>query len=275
MSFYGSRYEEIAKTFATLFIKNSGRENVTASSPSSSSIQIDSDGKQGEMTFDSGNRWISLTGRVSPDNRCFIYHSNPDQTSDTSKVVMSAKSEIEEGETTVWREIKEDDVTILDLTKNNELKIQAIGYDKAGHIYFKSDDVKIFRIPKVEVAKTLEEIQKRLEDAETDITNLNEETEKIPGILADAETQKERISELERSCGNMSELSPYSDISLANAIGNISGLRASLSRGNMSLSDIVGELATEVSEAQGSVAYFGDNLKDVVARLTALEEKIK
>lgn len=275
MSFYGSRYEEIAKTFATFFIRNGGRENTAAGSPIANSFQIDSDGKHGEMTFDSGNRWISLSGQISPDNRCFIRHNGPNKNSDTSKIILSAKSEIEEDGKMVWKEIKEDDETILDLTKNNELKIQAIGYDEAGHLYFKSDDTKIFKIPKVEVAKTLEEIQARLKNAEDNISVLNEETEKIEGIMAEAETQKVHISELERFCGDMSELSTYKDISLSNAIGDISSLRNSLKLGDISLSEIAANLEVRVSSAEGSVSYFGDNLKEIVARVTALEDKIK
>ena len=231
MSFYGSRYEEVAKTFATFFIKNSGKEK-TSILTSPGSAQIDSDGKQGEMTFDSGNQWIALSGRMNPDNRCFIYHNGPNKNSDKSKLVMSATSEILEGEETVNKEVvDEDGNVILDLTKNNELKIQAIGYDETGHIYFDSNNTKIFKIPKVEVAKTLEELTRRVTEAEEDIINLTEQDVEtltsIENLVSDVSGLTTSVLSLNNLVGSRNNMSNLSGVSITGTIGNISALNGS------------------------------------------------
>ena len=149
MSFYGTVYYQIANAFASFYINNSGKVNNTSfidSSEVTNNLEIAADGRDGFVTFDSGNRWIGLVGDPAA-NTCTFYHAAADTNNLTleSSFLLASSDEVS-GKTPIS----------INLSQDVYLKTKTISYDKAGHIsttgldYFKIPQINIFSKIKIE-----------------------------------------------------------------------------------------------------------------------------
>jgi hypothetical protein len=75
MSFYGTIYNQISNAFEHIHVRNSGKNNNDVFIDKEETIRAD--GREGEICFDTGNRWITLEGDAT-ENFCKIYHAEPD-----------------------------------------------------------------------------------------------------------------------------------------------------------------------------------------------------
>ena len=143
MSFYGTVYYQISNAFASFFIKNTGLNNKEFLTEVSNSLEIPADGRDGQLTFDAGNRWIQMEGDTV-NNYCKIYHAAPDESD-----LITQKSFLLVSEESELSELLGKDITDINLSNDTYLKTKILEYDKAGHI--SKTGLEYFKIPRINI----------------------------------------------------------------------------------------------------------------------------
>lgn len=244
MSFYGTIYHQISDAFSEFFIKNSGVNNNDFLSNTTSSMNIEADGRAGKLSIDSGNAWIQLEGSAgtqdSPeDNICKIYHSKPDTNNLTTNKVFEEASSVP----------SEKELIEVDLSTNKYLKINNIKYDKAGHISESGDTYLYFK--QVNAAKELDEMRDDIDKFKSDV---NAELDNFDKRLIDQEQFEQRVKDLENLkageainfIGTTTDFTNKKTVTLCNGIGNIDYLRNNGKNGStVVLKESVSDLGSE------------------------------
>ena len=133
MSFYGSIYYQATDAIAKIIIKNSGLNNQEfLGTDLPEFVQLNADGRSSELRLDSGNRWIRLKG-IDAENRCAIYHSEPDLTPDNLICIPGISPDsieqpkVDEDEKSI---VNEEIETVLNVEKGVRFSMPIIYYDK-------------------------------------------------------------------------------------------------------------------------------------------------
>lgn len=275
MSFYGTIYNQISNAFSEFFVKNSGVDSTSFLSNPINSINISADGREGKLSFDSGNAWIQLKGSAgtesSPENNfCKIYHSKPNEKNLTTNTIFVEATEIPKGKESIT----------VDLSGDNYLKVNNIDYDEAGHISNSSDTYLYFK--QVNAAKELDEMKKGIEKFENDVNSeLGRFDKRLINTENFAETYEQRVKDLE----NIKAETRLKDIE--DNIGSIDDLRNEtrdssnqsilpdtfdkLDRKTGSISDYLNVLYAECSRN----AIAANKVIELLVRVDELEKQIQ
>lgn len=230
MSFYGSVYYQLIDAFHKAAIKNTGKnKNEFLTNIEDESINL-ANGRKGEITFDTGNKWIQLSSNEEENSNAYynIWHAAPDEGASKS---FQGIAKVEE------------DVNLENFTRlgaGEYFSTDKVIYDDAGHIskietnYFQLPD------PDYEVSS----LEGRVQENENNIKEIQNRDD----------AQDEEILSLRKG---LNEVSPEKIIELEN-------FKNSTSETLVQIEDNINALSEEDEKIKtyiGSDTYF-NNLED-------------
>lgn len=274
MSFYGSLYYQAGEAFAKILLDNFGPKNKDVSFKDvTENSEILAKSRKGDLTLRSGNRWLSLDGEIG-NNVCTIRHSAPDDSEENLKTYIMPIQKAEAPAEGI-------PVNEMPLTDDIYFTSPAIYYDEAGHV-IPTGNVTYFRIPKIAIQASIDEIAAGLQNVETAMeaqqTQLNDTT-------STAENARTRIEVLEDSVGYQSLLG--TDESITKLIGNVQEMRGTIDAsgqnglGTTSLANYLAQAYTLIDKLDSTTGTLGisntninNNLATLQAKLNELESRI-
>lgn len=165
MSFYGNVLYELTNAFALFKIKNNGKNNNSSTNVSQDENEISAGGLNGEVIFDTGNRWMKLTANPK-DQTLKIWHNGPDVENSAGSI--SAVKKVDNPE--------EDN---YNLSPGDYISISSATYDKTGHI--NGESITTLRMPVSKTEEDISKLEKRMELIETSDTTQGQQIEEVIG----------------------------------------------------------------------------------------------
>ena len=158
MSFYGNVYYQLIDAFYKAAIKNNGKNKNDFIPNDSPDEAIDlANGRKGEITLDTGNRWIRLSSSDEDGTNAYyiVWHGQPDPMADNEHSGFDIVTENDKA---------------TKLISGGYFSTDVVKYDDAGHI--SKIDKKYFQLPDpdYEVSALTDRVKKN----EDDIKDINE-----------------------------------------------------------------------------------------------------
>lgn len=271
MSFYGKVFYQLENAFAKILIKNNGKDTVTAPDTVSNST-IPAVGLNSEFTLDSGNKWIKLK-KGSNDYECEFYHSIPDYDDLTKN-----------GNFISFTKSTATGKNATELAPGDQIKIQNLNFDEAGHIS-KIED-KYFKLPITELDANLETIESNISSLQqtvgehttainknkTDISSLDGRYDsRLDSLEAADKTINENITKINNKIGTISTMGLGDNAKITNAIGNLND--SSLLLQKKSVVENLIEMIKKTNENTATITSTNFALKGVIDNLLKELEK--
>ena len=264
MSFYGNVFYELTNAFAKFIVKNNGKTKEEEPQTLQDSFNISAIGLNSSFNIDSGNKWIKLDGE---NNTCSIYHSLP-------------KSDDKFGSIDSWNKTEGTIENAVVLQPGDNIKVQNLYYDKAGHISAIED--KYFSLPITDLDADLDEIKNNIKSLQdNDViqdSNISTNTNNILGIDtkydADIAGLKGKDTEIDQNISDINDRITNEISSLDERIGNNELLGIGE---NISIVEAIGDLSTTAKKT--SVVENLNDLKQqniqILTSMTVTNSSIK
>ena len=198
MSFYGSVYYQLIDAFYKAAIRNTGKDSKNFLNEVEDEVIDTANGRKGEITFDTGNRWIQLNANEQEGSNAYynIWHAAPDSTATETFQGVSISSQ-------------EEAKTPTKLEAGDYFSTDKVVYDAAGHI--SNLDKVYFQLPDPDYE--VQNLENRVEKTEKDIENIN--------LLN--KTQSDNIKQLQDDMSiinpdNINERLDYLETNVANQV---------------------------------------------------------
>lgn len=268
MSFYGSLYYQAGEAFAKILLDNYGAKykDVSFMSEEPENSEILAKSRKGEMTLKTGNRWITLEGE-SGNNVCTIRHNAPDGSEENLKTYIMPIQKAEAPAEGI-------PVNEMPLTDDIYFISPAVYYDEAGHI-IPTGNVTYFKIPKIAIQASIDEIAAGLSNLET---NVNEQKDMLLNTTSTANNARNRVSALEDLVGYQAALGV--DDPIADIIGNIEDMRSTIDAsgqnglGSTSLANYLAQAYTLIDKIDSTTGTLGISNTNINNDLAALRTEV-
>lgn len=267
MSFYGSLYYQAGEAFAKILLDNFGPKNKDVSFKDvTENSEILAKSRKGDLTLRSGNRWISLDGETG-NSVCTIRHSAPDDSEENLKTyIMPIQKATAPAEGIPVNE--------MPLTDDIYFTSPAIYYDEAGHI-IPTGNVTYFRIPKIAIQASIDEIAAGLDNLETSV---EEQKQILTDTSVMADSNKNRINALGNLVGYQTLLG--TDESITELIGDVQAMRDTIDAsgqngmGSTSLSKYLAQAYTIIDKLDSTTGTLGISNTNINNSLATLQNKL-
>lgn len=275
MSFYGSLYYQAGEAFAKILLDNYGAKykDVSFMSEEPENSEILAKSRKGEMTLKTGNRWITLEGQ-SGNNVCTIRHNAPDDSEENLKTYIMPIQKAEAPAEGI-------PVNEMPLTDDIYFISPAVYYDEAGHI-IPTGNVTYFKIPKIAIQASIDEIAAGLDNLETSV---EEQKQILTDTNVMADSNKNRINALGNLVGYQTLLG--TDEPITELIGDVQEMRDTINAsgqngmGSASLSEYLAQAYTIIDKLDSTTGTLGisntninNSLATLQAKLNELESRI-
>lgn len=191
MSFYGNVLYELTNAFASIKIKNNGKNNDSSVDTPQDEVEIPAGGLNGEAIFDTGNKWIELTANPN-DQTLKIWHDQPD-------------TEHSAGSISAIKKVEAPGKDNYDLFPGDYISVSSATYDKMGHI--NGESIATFRMPVSKTEEDISNLEQRMESIENSDIAQGERVEQVAQEFSALQQAQEdlngRISKNESNINNI------------------------------------------------------------------------
>lgn len=251
MSFYGSVYYQLIDTFYKVVIQNKGDKTFTfnpnpinpSNTPSEEIIQSEAIGRKGVISLDSGNYWINFgkSGEATGMAPYTIWHSpaNPDGKNPIIGMKYRTDIAVDEDGNPTNKNLK-----YTQLSDHDFIETYDTVYDEAGHIVDGKTTTHLYRLPKADVNKRVEDLENLVGDPPAIYP------EGIENLYDYAEAHHQDIATLEEYVGDWpanSNSYSYNKKSISQFIGSLDkmfGNNFYSYSSKHNLSTIIGDMVT-------------------------------